>query len=69
MTIYKPVSRLAARAAATAVAMARHQVIIANGAVNNGFRTFPAFWRRSSWSTGPTSSKRWCGMDSIAPRI
>lgn len=42
MTIYKPVSRLAARAAETAVAMARHQVIIANGAVNNGFKDVPA---------------------------
>ena len=42
MTIYKPVSRLAARAAATAVAMARRQVIIANGAVNNGFKEVPS---------------------------
>ncbi|MBN8246452.1 MAG: substrate-binding domain-containing protein, partial [Verrucomicrobia bacterium] len=42
MTIYKPVSRLAARAAETAVAMARRQVIIANGSVNNGFKDVPA---------------------------
>lgn len=42
MTIYKPVSRLAARAASTAVAMARRQVIIANGAVNNGFKEVPS---------------------------
>ncbi|MBL9173757.1 MAG: substrate-binding domain-containing protein [Verrucomicrobiales bacterium] len=42
MTIYKPVSRLAARAASTAVAMARRQVIIANGAVNNGFKDVPS---------------------------
>ena len=42
MTIYKPVSRLAARAALTAVAMARREVIIANGAVNNGFKEVPS---------------------------
>ena len=42
MTIYKPVSRLAARAAFTAVAMAKREVIIANGAVNNGFKEVPS---------------------------
>ncbi|MCW5559113.1 MAG: substrate-binding domain-containing protein [Verrucomicrobiae bacterium] len=42
MTIYKPVSRLAARAAATAVALAKREVIIANGSVNNGFKDVPA---------------------------
>lgn len=42
MTIYKPVSRLAARAARTAVAMAKREVIIANGTVNNGFKDVPS---------------------------
>lgn len=42
MTIYKPVSRLAARAARTAVAMAKREIIIANGAVNNGHKDVPS---------------------------
>ena len=42
MTIYKPLSRLAARAAAAAVAMARREVLIASGAVDNGFKEVPS---------------------------
>jgi len=42
MTIYKPVSKLATGAAEMAVALARRQVVIANGAVENGRKTVPA---------------------------
>jgi D-xylose transport system substrate-binding protein len=42
MTIYKPVSRLAAHSAEVAVAMAKRQVVIANGSVNNGFKEVPS---------------------------
>lgn len=42
MTVYKPVSRLAAGAAEAAVQMARRSVLIANAGVANGFKTVPS---------------------------
>jgi D-xylose transport system substrate-binding protein len=42
MTIYKPLSRLADRAAQTAVAIAKRAVIVANGTVDNAFMPVPA---------------------------
>jgi D-xylose transport system substrate-binding protein len=42
MTIYKPLARLADRAAEVAVAMAKRQVIVANGTVENGFKAVPS---------------------------
>jgi D-xylose transport system substrate-binding protein len=42
MTIYKPLAKLADRAAKVAVEMARRQVIVANGAVENGFKRVPS---------------------------
>ncbi|MBN9692610.1 MAG: substrate-binding domain-containing protein [Verrucomicrobia bacterium] len=42
MTIYKPLARLADRAAEVAVALAKRQVVIANGAVDNGFKKVPS---------------------------
>jgi D-xylose transport system substrate-binding protein len=42
MTIYKPLARLADGAAKVAVELARRQVVIANGEVNNGFKEVPS---------------------------
>lgn len=42
MTIYKPLARLADRAAETAVALARRQVLVARDTVDNGFKPVPA---------------------------
>ncbi|HMO65309.1 MAG TPA: substrate-binding domain-containing protein [Verrucomicrobiota bacterium] len=42
MTIYKPLARLADRAAQTAVDIARRAVLVANGTVDNGFKPVPA---------------------------
>lgn len=42
MTVYKPLARLAEAAAEAAVKLARREVIIANGAVDNGFKQVPA---------------------------
>ena len=42
MTVYKPLHRLADAAAAMAVKMARREVIIANGSVDNGFEQVPS---------------------------
>ncbi len=42
MTIYKPLAQLADRAAEVAVALAQRQVVIANGAVDNGFKMVPS---------------------------
>ncbi|HAB18648.1 MAG TPA: substrate-binding domain-containing protein [Verrucomicrobiota bacterium] len=42
MTIYKPLSRLADHAAEVAVALARRQIVIANGEVDNGFKKVPS---------------------------
>jgi D-xylose transport system substrate-binding protein len=42
MTIYKPLAKLADRAAEVAVAMAKRQVIVANGTVDNGFKRVPS---------------------------
>lgn len=44
MTIYKPLSALAARAAEIAVAMASGQPVIANAEIDNGRRKVPAFY-------------------------
>ena len=43
MTVYKPLSRLAGRAAEVAYAMASGQPIIANAEIDNGRRRVPAF--------------------------
>ncbi len=45
MTVYKPLHKLAGRAAETAVQLATGQVIVAPSTVDNGFARFPAFWR------------------------
>lgn len=42
MTIYKPLSKLAAGAAELAVAMARRQVVVANSTVDNGRKPVPS---------------------------
>jgi D-xylose transport system substrate-binding protein len=42
MTIYKPLARLADSAAVAAVKIARHEVLIAGGAVDNKFKKVPA---------------------------
>jgi D-xylose transport system substrate-binding protein len=42
MTIYKPLAQLAKGAAEMAVAMARRQVVVANGSVDNGKRQVPS---------------------------
>ncbi len=42
MTVYKPLSRLADAAAEAAVKLARREVIVANGTVDNGFKQVPA---------------------------
>ncbi len=42
MTVYKPLQRLADTAAAMAVKMARREVIVANGTVDNGFEQVPS---------------------------
>jgi D-xylose transport system substrate-binding protein len=42
MTIYKPLSKLADRAAEAAVALGKRQVLIANGVVENGFKKVPS---------------------------
>lgn len=42
MTVYKPLARLADRAAQAAVALGRRQVLVANGAVDNGFKKVPS---------------------------
>ncbi len=42
MTIYKPVERLARGAADLAVALARREVVVANGRVHNGKRAIPS---------------------------
>ena len=42
MTIYKPLSLLAASAAELAVAMAKRQVVVANATVDNGRKAVPA---------------------------
>jgi D-xylose transport system substrate-binding protein len=44
MTIYKPLSRLAGRAAEVAFAMASGQPVIANAEIENGRRKVPAFY-------------------------
>jgi len=43
MTVYKPISPLATRAAEAAVALARHQPVESNGKVNNGFKDVPSY--------------------------
>lgn len=42
MTVYKPLSRLADAAAEAAIKLARRDVLIANGSVDNGFKQVPA---------------------------
>ena len=42
MTVYKPLHLLADTAAAMAVKMARGEVIVANGSVDNGFESVPS---------------------------
>jgi D-xylose transport system substrate-binding protein len=42
MTIYKPLSKLADRAAEAAVALGKRQVLVANGIVENGFKKVPS---------------------------
>lgn len=42
MTIYKPLAKLADRAAEVAVAIGRRQVIVANGTVANGLKNVPS---------------------------
>jgi len=42
MTIYKPLARLADRAAQAAVAIGRREVLVANGTVDNGFKQVPS---------------------------
>lgn len=42
MTVYKPLHRLADTAAAMAVKLARREVVVANGTVDNGFEQVPA---------------------------
>jgi len=42
MTIYKPLQRVATRAAQLAVAMGRGKPVIANGVIKNGFKDVPA---------------------------
>jgi len=43
MTVYKPISPLATRAAEAAVALAKHQSVETNAKVNNGFKDVPSF--------------------------
>ncbi|MCX7005586.1 MAG: hypothetical protein NTV22_20305 [bacterium] len=42
MTIYKPIKKLAERAAELAYAMACGKPVVANGSVSNGFKAVPA---------------------------
>ena len=42
MTVYKPLSILADRAAEVAVSIGKRQVIVANGSVDNGFKQVPS---------------------------
>jgi len=42
MTIYKPLTKLASGAASLAVAMAKRQVVVANGTVENGRKDVPS---------------------------
>lgn len=42
MTIYKPLSKLADRAAEAAVVLGKQQVLVANGVVENGFKKVPS---------------------------
>jgi D-xylose transport system substrate-binding protein len=41
MTVYKPLKRLAGRAAELAVELARRRPVVARGGVDNGFKVVP----------------------------